>query len=87
MGAGGRGRGGRIRAGRLRKVVLARDLYASLPAPIDERLLLDRLAARYPDCYTFACDGLVGRHPGTADQAAGPADQLARAGGHGAARR
>ncbi len=53
----------RIRAGRLRKVVLARDLYASAPGPIDERLLLGRLADRYPDCYTFACDGLVGATP------------------------
>jgi menaquinone-specific isochorismate synthase len=53
----------RIKAGRLQKVVLARDLYASAPGLIDERLLLDRLAARYPDCYTFACAGLVGATP------------------------
>lgn len=54
---------GRIRAGGLRKVVLARDLYASAAAPIDERLLLARLAARYPECYTFACAGLAGATP------------------------
>ncbi len=54
---------GRIRAGGLRKVVLARDLYASAAAPIDERLLLGRLAARYPECYTFACAGLAGATP------------------------
>ena len=53
----------RIRAGGLRKVVLARDLYASAAAPIDERLLLGRLAARYPECYTFACAGLAGATP------------------------
>ncbi len=53
----------RIRAGGLRKVVLARDLYASAAAPIDERLLLARLAARYPECYTFACAGLAGATP------------------------
>ena len=53
----------RIKAGRLRKVVLARDLYASVSGPIDERLLLGRLADRYPDCYTFACGGLVGATP------------------------
>ena len=53
----------RIRAGGLRKVVLARDLYASAAAPIDERLLLTRLAARYPECYTFACAGLTGATP------------------------
>jgi menaquinone-specific isochorismate synthase len=54
---------GRIRAGGLRKVVLARDLFASAAAPIDERLLLARLAARYPECYTFACAGLAGATP------------------------
>ncbi len=53
----------RIRAGGLHKVVLARDLYASAAAPIDERLLLARLAARYPECYTFACAGLTGATP------------------------
>jgi menaquinone-specific isochorismate synthase len=53
----------RIRAGGLRKVVLARDLYASAAAPIDELLLLGRLAARYPECYTFACAGLAGATP------------------------
>ncbi len=53
----------RIRAGGLRKVVLARDLHATAPVSVDERLLLSRLAARYPDCYTFACAGLVGATP------------------------
>ncbi|HEY5989980.1 MAG TPA: isochorismate synthase, partial [Streptosporangiaceae bacterium] len=53
----------RIRAGHLRKVVLARDLYATASTDIDARLLLHRLAARYPDCYTFACAGLVGATP------------------------
>jgi menaquinone-specific isochorismate synthase len=50
-------------SGSLRKVVLARDLYASANRPIDARALLDRLASRYPGCYTFACDGLVGATP------------------------
>jgi menaquinone-specific isochorismate synthase len=53
----------RIRAGQLQKVVLARDLHASAAGLIDERLLLARLTARYPDCYTFACGGLVGATP------------------------
>jgi len=53
----------RIRSGGLRKVVLARDLHATASASIDERQLLSRLAARYPDCYTFACAGLVGATP------------------------
>jgi menaquinone-specific isochorismate synthase len=47
----------------LRKVVLARDVYASADGPIDARVLLRRLAARYPGCYTFAVDGLVGATP------------------------
>jgi menaquinone-specific isochorismate synthase len=50
-------------SGPLRKVVLARDLYATAAEPVDARVLLRRLAARYPDCYTFACDGLVGATP------------------------
>jgi menaquinone-specific isochorismate synthase len=53
----------RIVAGQLQKVVLARDLYATADIPIDQRVLLRRLAARYPDCYTFACAGLVGATP------------------------
>jgi menaquinone-specific isochorismate synthase len=47
----------------LRKVVLARDLFASAADDIDVRVLLRRLAARYPGCYTFACDGIVGATP------------------------
>jgi menaquinone-specific isochorismate synthase len=47
----------------LRKVVLARDVFASADCPIDARVLLRRLATRYPGCYTFACDGLVGATP------------------------
>jgi menaquinone-specific isochorismate synthase len=53
----------RIRAGDLRKVVLARDLNAAASGDIDARALLARLAARYPDCYTFSCAGLVGATP------------------------
>ena len=49
--------------GPLRKVVLARDLYATAAEPIDTRVLLQRLASRYPDCYTFACDGMIGATP------------------------
>jgi menaquinone-specific isochorismate synthase len=53
----------RITHSSLRKVVLARDLHASADNPIDVRVLLRRLADRYPGCYTFACDGLVGATP------------------------
>ncbi|HUK69642.1 MAG TPA: isochorismate synthase [Streptosporangiaceae bacterium] len=53
----------RIRAGDLGKVVLARDQVATAAQPIDARVLLRRLASRYPSCYTFACAGLVGATP------------------------
>ncbi len=53
----------RIRSGALAKVVLARDLFATAAADIDVPLLLQRLAGRYPDCYTFACAGLAGATP------------------------
>jgi len=52
-----------IQAGDLRKVVLARDLYAVASDEIDARVLLARLAERYPDCWTFSCAGLVGATP------------------------
>ncbi|GAA3152571.1 chorismate-binding protein [Planomonospora alba] len=53
----------RIRSGALEKVVLARDLTAVAEHPIDVRLLLSRLSARFPECYTFSCAGLVGATP------------------------
>jgi menaquinone-specific isochorismate synthase len=53
----------RIKAGELGKVVLARDLNATAPQPIDIRVVLRRLAARYPDCHTYTCDGLTGATP------------------------
>ena len=53
----------RICAGALRKVVLARDVFATAAGPIDARVLLRRLAARYPDCFTFSCANLVGATP------------------------
>jgi menaquinone-specific isochorismate synthase len=52
-----------IRAGGLRKVVLARDVFATADEPIDARVLLRRLAERYPDCFTFSCDGMIGATP------------------------
>jgi menaquinone-specific isochorismate synthase len=54
---------GRIERGELDKVVLARDLLATADADIDQRRLLLRLAQRYPECWTFAVDGLVGATP------------------------
>jgi menaquinone-specific isochorismate synthase len=52
-----------IGRGELDKVVLARDLLATAAQPVDVRTLLTRLAARYPSCWTFAVDGLVGATP------------------------
>lgn len=52
-----------IKAGHLRKVVLAIELCATAAQDIDARVLLARLAERYPDCYTFSCAGLLGATP------------------------
>ena len=52
-----------IEAGELEKVVLARDLRVDADAPLDVRRLLDRLATRFPDCWTFALDGMLGATP------------------------
>jgi menaquinone-specific isochorismate synthase len=53
----------RIGDGDLAKVVLARDLLVTADVPLDARRLLARLAARFPDCWTFAVDGLLGATP------------------------
>ncbi|MCI0689652.1 MAG: isochorismate synthase [Sporichthyaceae bacterium] len=53
----------RIGTGELAKVVLARDVVAEAERPIDARHLLSRLSDRYPSCWTFAVDGLVGASP------------------------
>ena len=45
------------------KVVLAHDLLAVADEPLDPRFLLHGLATRYPSCWTFAVDGLVGATP------------------------
>ncbi|GIG22213.1 isochorismate synthase [Cellulomonas chitinilytica] len=52
-----------IKAGEVDKVVLARDVHARTEHPFDVRWALDRLAARYPSCWTFSVDGLVGATP------------------------
>ena len=54
---------GRIDAGELAKVVLARDLLVTADVPLDPRRLLRRLADRFPDCWTFAVDRLLGATP------------------------
>ena len=54
-----------IREQDLSKVVLARDLRGHLPIESDLRRALVELALGYPDCWTFAVDGLVGSSPET----------------------
>ena len=62
----------RIRAGELQKVVLAHDLVATTARPVDERFLLRHLARTYPDCWTFAVDGLLGASPELLIRRTGP---------------
>jgi menaquinone-specific isochorismate synthase len=52
-----------IRAGAVDKVVLARALDVTAPATIDPRAVAARLARRFPSCFTYVCDGLVGASP------------------------
>ncbi|MGI9092875.1 MAG: isochorismate synthase [Mycobacteriales bacterium] len=53
----------RIRAGEAGKVVLARDVIATADETIDARFLLRQLMRRYPSCWTFLVDGLIGATP------------------------
>ncbi|WP_426622922.1 isochorismate synthase [Leifsonia sp. McL0607] len=55
----------KIREHDLSKVVLARELSAHLPLESDVRRALVELALGYPDCWTFAVDGLIGSSPET----------------------
>ncbi|MDR1807990.1 MAG: chorismate-binding protein [Propionibacteriaceae bacterium] len=52
-----------IAGGALDKVVLARDELARTAGPLTQQWLLSRLAAAYPDTWTFAVAGLVGATP------------------------
>jgi menaquinone-specific isochorismate synthase len=54
-----------LRNGEADKVVLARDLVANAPGVRDWRQAINRLSDAYPDCTTFALDGLVGSTPET----------------------
>lgn len=53
----------RIRAGEVEKVVVARDLVATAPQPLDLPALLDRLQRANTASWTFHVDGLVGSSP------------------------
>jgi menaquinone-specific isochorismate synthase len=52
-----------IRSGPLQKVVLARDVQVWADESFDVCALAARLARRFPQCYTFVNDGLVGATP------------------------
>jgi menaquinone-specific isochorismate synthase len=53
----------RMRRGELFKAVFAHDLMATADEPLDPRYLLSGLAQRYPTCWSYAVDGLVGATP------------------------
>jgi menaquinone-specific isochorismate synthase len=52
-----------IADGAFEKVVLARDFAIWSKAPFDTRVVLERLHERFPECFTFLVDGLVGASP------------------------
>ncbi len=52
-----------IRSGEVDKVVLARDLLVHAEHPLDARWLVNRLLNRYPTCWTYLVDGMVGATP------------------------
>ncbi|MGC3953601.1 MAG: isochorismate synthase [Propionicimonas sp.] len=54
---------GRIERNGLSKVVLARGVELAAAQPIDPRWLVGALADRYPNCWTYCVDGLVGASP------------------------
>ncbi|MFM9274665.1 isochorismate synthase MenF [Pseudarthrobacter sp. NKDBFgelt] len=52
-----------IRTGALEKLVLARDVVATIPSGVHTADVLRELAARYRECWTYGVDGLVGATP------------------------
>lgn len=48
---------------RVKKVVLARDLVATVPQDFDIRTALHKFATKYPTCWTYSVDGLFGASP------------------------
>jgi menaquinone-specific isochorismate synthase len=53
----------RMRNGDLFKAVFAHDLLATADESLDPRFLLRELAHRYPTCWSYSVDGLVGATP------------------------
>ncbi|WP_445153574.1 isochorismate synthase [Arthrobacter sp. Hor0625] len=52
-----------IRTGALEKLVLARDVVATVPDGVTAAGILRELAVRYRECWTYGVDGLVGSTP------------------------
>lgn len=53
----------KIGSGLVGKVVLARDVIATLPAGFDIRSVLEKLAHQYPTCWVYSVDGMFGASP------------------------
>ena len=53
----------KIRTGVLEKLVLARDIVATVPTGVNAAKVLRELAGRYRECWTYGVDGLVGATP------------------------
>lgn len=53
----------RINTGEIDKVVLARDIVATIDGQLDPRYALLNLARDYPGCWTFSVAGLIGATP------------------------
>jgi menaquinone-specific isochorismate synthase len=52
-----------VRTGKLEKLVLARDIVATVPDGVNAAEILRQLAVRYRECWTYGVDGLVGSTP------------------------
>lgn len=52
-----------VRNGELEKVVLARDMRVWSKTELSPRRLVKRLAERFPECFAFSIDGLIGATP------------------------
>lgn len=63
----------RIDGGAVEKVVLSRQIAGEVEAKADLRVPLERLSAKYLDCWTFAVDGLIGASPETLVRSTGGA--------------
>lgn len=53
----------KINSGAVGKVVLARDVIATVPTNFDIRSVLQKLAHQYPTCWVYSVDGMFGASP------------------------